>query len=158
MSVVDTFNPFSVQRNLEYGGLIYELNGHYYATPSAPAESFKTITLSNALVYVPDGGEVVGFWHTHGAFSFGGLEINDIVSTPNLIDLGKMTFDWNEHFSSYDNRYMNGENDMGISVERSYVGTPGGKIILGTPIPGLDNVSNETQIGDTYGYHWKSPY
>lgn len=66
--VLPKANALSIKHNREFGGLIYESEGKYLATPPIPRgkKSFKP---SSARPHVPENANVVGDYHTHGEYS-----------------------------------------------------------------------------------------
>ena len=67
-SALNSVNDKSIRKNKEYGGLIYEKGGKYYATipVAGTGRTFKPLA---ALPQVPKGATVVGDYHTHGDYS-----------------------------------------------------------------------------------------
>lgn len=67
---IEKYNPLSIERNREYGGLIYRLDGHLYSTDpviSSPCLDDCTISFEAVAARVPEGAIVVADWHTHGS-------------------------------------------------------------------------------------------
>lgn len=69
-AVLKNANRRSIKKNMEFGGLIYELNGKFY--PTRPIMGTKTsFKPSNAKHMVPKDAKIVGDYHTHGAEEIG---------------------------------------------------------------------------------------
>lgn len=67
---IEKYNPLSIERNREYGGLIYRLDGRLYSTEpviSSPCLDDCKISFEAAAALVPDRAIVVADWHTHGS-------------------------------------------------------------------------------------------
>ncbi|RKX36459.1 MAG: hypothetical protein DRP64_18660, partial [Verrucomicrobia bacterium] len=62
-------NPKSIDENVEYGGLIYEKDGRYYYTESYTDGNETDLDLNLAISMVPEGGNIVSTYHTHGDYS-----------------------------------------------------------------------------------------
>jgi hypothetical protein len=67
LAAAEAYNPLSVARNKEFGGLVYESGGKYFSTAAVQGERNK-LNLGDATKFVPKGATVVGAWHTHGAY------------------------------------------------------------------------------------------
>ncbi|WCC41203.1 DUF4329 domain-containing protein (plasmid) [Tenacibaculum finnmarkense] len=69
-AVLKNANRRSIKKNKEFGGLIYKKDGKYQATRPIEGKtaSFKP---KDALDRVPEGAEIVGDYHTHGAETLG---------------------------------------------------------------------------------------
>ena len=110
----------SIRLNKEYGGLIYEKGGKYFHTIPIPGtqSTFKPIL---ALPQVPKGANIVGDYHTHGAYSRrnskGQLE---------KTTAGYDTED-SDNFSKADKRITMMAQAQN-PCHRSYLGTPSGKL------------------------------
>ena len=120
ISALKSANAKSIRLNKEYGGLIYEKEGLYFATiPVAGKErSFKP---AQALPQVPSGAKIVGDYHTHGDYSI----VNNkgkVIRTSN-----KFKDDFNsDNFSLADKR-LTALAARNNPKHRSYLGTPSGK-------------------------------
>jgi len=86
----------------EIGGLIYEFKGSYYATPWVNGHTHKTqpnphVHVYDARVYMPDGANIVGIYHTHpnnNVFSSGDVDLaNDKLNSPYGIYMGYVSGD-----------------------------------------------------------------
>lgn len=119
-SALNAANPKSIRKNKEYGGLIYEKAGKYYATipVAGTGRTFKPIL---ALPQVPRGATVVGDYHTHGDYSVIGKN-NQIIRTSD-----PMRDDFNsDNFSTSDER-ISAMATLKNKCHRSYLGTPSGQ-------------------------------
>ncbi|WP_426336949.1 RHS repeat-associated core domain-containing protein [Pseudoduganella sp. R-31] len=119
-SALDAANAKAIKNNKEYGGLIYEKGGKYYATIPVPGtgRTFKPIF---ALPQVPSGATVVGDYHTHGDYSLEGKNGSVIRTSDPLRDSFK-----SDNFSDSDRRthmFASQKN----KCHKSYLGTPSGK-------------------------------
>lgn len=112
-----------IRLNKEYGGLIYEKGGKYFHTIPVPGtqSTFKPIL---ALPQVPKGANIVGDYHTHGAYSRknskGQLE---------KTTAGYDTED-SDNFSTADRRITKLAQAKNL-CHTSYLGTPSGRLCSG---------------------------
>ncbi len=71
IEALNAANPQSIAGNVEYGGLLYKLDGKYYFTAAIMGNG-NTVTTDQLLaVYdsLPKGALAVGEYHTHGDYS-----------------------------------------------------------------------------------------
>ncbi|MFC4159340.1 RHS repeat-associated core domain-containing protein [Chitinimonas lacunae] len=119
--VLENTNAKSIRKNKEYGGLIYEKGGKYYATIPVPGTK-RTFIPKFAKPQLPNGARVVGDYHTHGDYSVLGMK-GEIIRTSD-----PMRDDFNsDNYSPADK-----EGNMMAAAQnknpchRSYLGTPSG--------------------------------
>ncbi|RQT15728.1 DUF4329 domain-containing protein [Burkholderia contaminans] len=111
----------SVRMNKEFGGLIYQKAGRYFATIPVPGTG-RTFVPALALPQVPKGATIVGDYHTHGDYSVQNMS-GEIVRTSNP---ARDDFD-SDNFSVKDNLLTLAATAKN-KCHRSYLGTPRGKI------------------------------
>lgn len=59
----DHYNPISIAEDREYMGAILQLSSRFFFTAEAGEQGRDRITVK---VRVPNGADIVAFWHTHG--------------------------------------------------------------------------------------------
>jgi RHS repeat-associated protein len=71
LDVLNFINPVSMASNAEYAGLIYSVNGSYYATPpvKGTVDSSDPLNPRSRQVVHDASGMPVGEFHTHGNYS-----------------------------------------------------------------------------------------
>ncbi len=129
-SALNSANPKSIRRNQEYGGLIYEKGGKYFATIPV-AGSGRTFKPMNALPQVPSGATIVGDYHTHGDYSVVGSK-NEVIRTGNSM---KDDFD-SDNFSESDKK-ITAMATLKNRCHQSYLGTPSGQFKKYTVLGGV---------------------
>ncbi|WP_140918252.1 DUF4329 domain-containing protein [Limnobaculum xujianqingii] len=114
-------NDKSIRKNKEYGGLIYEKNGQYYATipVAGTKDRFRP---ADALLQISNGATIVGDYHTHGDYS---------TLDGKRTDKDHDEFDSDE-FSKKD-KSISDQAASGCEKHRSYLGTPSGKFKVYVP-------------------------
>lgn len=119
-SALDAANAKAIRKNKEYGGLIYEKGGKYFATiPVAGTDrTFKPVF---ALPQVPSGATVVGDYHTHGDYSLQRKNGKAIRTSDPLRDSFR-----SDEFS-YSDKLTHSMASARNKCHKSYLGTPGGK-------------------------------
>ena len=114
-------NPVSIEKNLEYGGYIYEKNGRFFYTEAitqGKIDSFN-IQVAREMLPLPQGASEVGVYHTHGDYStVEGIRVSKALDQNNsdqfsIQDLGVIQY--HGLFYTGDLRY------------RGYLGTPSGR-------------------------------
>ena len=89
----DTLNSIlgkSISKRTEYGGMIYFLEGQYYA--KEPREGYgNTVDIGQREPNCgcPEGSKPVAYYHTHPNFSAGGLTMKYNEFSPEDIDIAK---------------------------------------------------------------------
>ncbi|WP_080422480.1 RHS repeat-associated core domain-containing protein [Burkholderia ubonensis] len=128
-SALNSVMDKSIRMNKEFGGLIYEKGGRYFATIPVPGTG-RTFVPALALPQVPRGAKVVGDYHTHGDYSLEGPN-REIIRTS---DPNRDSFD-SDNFSRADKR-ISDLAALGYKCHRSYLGTPSRKIKVYTVMGG----------------------
>ena len=131
-------NPTSIKQNLEYGGLMYKQNGKYYAT-SATNDASGT-SFDPHSVNIPRNAQLVGDYHTHGAYS----TENPITKQPMATNDPKKDSYNSDHFSQPDITGIHADG-AGKPEYAGVLGTPSGKI---RALDGTDPASSEKTIKD----------
>ncbi|WP_122167623.1 DUF4329 domain-containing protein [Burkholderia stabilis] len=119
----------SIRTNKEFGGLIYEKGGKYFATIPVPGTG-RTFIPALARPQVPRGATIVGDYHTHGDYSLLGPN-GEIVKTS---DPSRDSFD-SDNFSLQD-KSISGLATLKYKCHRSYLGTPSRKLKVYTVVGG----------------------
>jgi RHS repeat-associated protein len=122
--VLESANKKSIRKNKEYGGMIYEKNGKYYATIPV-AGSSRSIDIKSkkmAMNQVPNNAKIVGDYHTHGDYSILGKN-DEVIRTGDKLrdDFNSDNFSRSDRTSAYLGR------DNFTEDFRSYLGTPSGE-------------------------------
>ena len=129
--VLPKANALSIKHNREFGGLIYEQNGKFFATPPMPGgpKSFKPAV---AKKHVPDTGKIVGDYHTHGDYS---KIITSRTGKDKIVRTNKIGDIFNSDVWSRPDKIFHSGMPSGHS---SYLGTPSG--VYRKLLNGVDSV------------------
>ena len=129
-AALDEFNQRSIEEMKEYGGYIYEYDGKYYFTKPVVG-NFNSVPYHQAESSVPDGGRIVGDFHTHGDFdlvdSVSGHPLkgpNDSSYRASDLPHGHPCKSDDDKFSPLDNLGTKWETDRRGDDYTSYLGTP----------------------------------
>lgn len=133
-AAMDYANPLSIRDNVEYGGLVYkDANGDYYAARAHTGDG-DSVSLDPSSI--PAGTELVGYYHTHAAYSVQGPNGEPVRTDDPAQD------DYNsDNFSQQDKRVAQNLS-QGASEFTAYVATPGGDYRSYDPGTGVDQIIN----------------
>ncbi|MEK7890834.1 DUF4329 domain-containing protein [Burkholderia contaminans] len=120
-SALNSVMEKSVRMHKEFGGMVYQKAGRYFATIPVPGTG-RTFVPALALPQVPKGATIVGDYHTHGDYSVMGAN-GEIIRTS---DPARDSFN-SDNFSDSDNR-ITALATLKNKCHRSYLGAPSGKI------------------------------
>lgn len=116
-AALNKYNPMSIFKNREYGGIIFRTkNGNYGYTRGRLGTGRTAPSIKGSLDGMPKDSTIVGQYHTHGAYS-------DI----NFNRTNKAGDHWNsDRFSQQDKRVHVGLSKQLPYYNSSYLGTPSG--------------------------------
>ncbi len=119
---LNTINARSISENREYGGLIFEKDGKFYATEPVVG-SEQDVRPGSTMSDVPEGAKYCGDYHTHGDYSKYD-EAGKVVRT----DAANDAFD-SDNFSQADKITSDSLDKPGLPPWNSYLGTPNGSFL-----------------------------
>jgi RHS repeat-associated protein len=112
-------NPISIISNREWGGVIYEKGGCFYATQPAPGSGDHIKNIALGMERMPPDGHMTGDYHTHGPYAKHGPDGKPVPTSSRAQD------EYNaDSFSDVDKANSRIANSL-IPNWQSYLGTPG---------------------------------
>ena len=134
LAALEQANPLSIAANVEYGGLMYQIDGVYHYTPPIQG-TLDGFNLRDALPYLPEGAKITGFYHTHGDYTLAVRQGSTLFI--NRLSSGIFDSYNSDSFSAQDLRVAYALSG-GEASYRAYLGTPSGQLKAYAPMQGLE--------------------
>jgi RHS repeat-associated protein len=123
-------NPISIISNREWGGVIYEMGGCFYATQPAPGTGDHIKNIALGMERMPSDGTMTGDYHTHGPYAKHGPDGKPVPTNSRAQD------EYNaNNFSDTDKENSRTANSY-YPNWNSYLGTPGAGLKQYNPTTG----------------------